>query len=199
MSKSEQLQEIAEAIVADGVTPQLREGAIQMVFGVGSPDAEIVFVGEAPGAKEDEQGEPFVGAEGKLLNELLAGIGLERKDVYITNLVKYRPPNNRDPLPEEIEAFVPYLKRQLAVIKPKVVAFLGRHSMSVFLPELKISQAHGRPVRKGAKCTCHSSTRQPPCTTPACTRHWSMTSPRSLKSWNSCPPDYLHGATITRS
>lgn len=151
MSKTEQLQEIAEAIVADGVTPELRDGATQMVFGVGSPDAQIVFVGEAPGAKEDEQGEPFVGAAGKLLTELLKGIGLERSGVYITNIVKYRPPNNRDPLPEEIEAFVPYLKRQLAVIQPKLVAFLGRHSMSVFLPELKISQAHGKPVRKGGQ------------------------------------------------
>jgi DNA polymerase len=149
--KAAQLAEIARAIEADNVTPHLKATATQLVFGVGSPDTDLMFVGEAPGKNEDLQGEPFVGAAGKFLNEMLASIGLERKDIYISNIVKYRPPDNRDPTPEEIAEFVPYLKRQIAVIRPKLVIFLGRHSMSVFLPELKISQAHGKPVRKGGQ------------------------------------------------
>lgn len=149
--KAQALAEIAQAIETDGVTPHLRATATQLVFGAGNPDAEIVFIGEAPGKNEDLQGEPFVGAAGKFLNEMLASIGLERKDIYITNIVKYRPPDNRDPETEEKEAFMPYLHRQMEVIKPKLIVFLGRHSMSVFLPELKISQAHGKPVRKNGQ------------------------------------------------
>ena len=151
MDKSAELAKIAAAIEADGVTPQLKDQATQLVFGAGNPDSDLVFIGEAPGKNEDLQGEPFVGAAGKFLNEMLASIGLERSDIYITNIVKYRPPGNRDPEPAEIEAFVPYLKQQLAVIRPKLVVFLGRHAMSVFLPELKISSAHGQPVRKGGQ------------------------------------------------
>ncbi|HVQ43666.1 MAG TPA: uracil-DNA glycosylase [Candidatus Saccharimonadia bacterium] len=149
--KAEQLAQIAQAIEQDGVTPHLKQTATQLVFGVGSPTAELMFVGEAPGKNEDLQGEPFVGAAGKFLNEMLASIGLKRSDIYISNIVKYRPPDNRDPTPEEIAAFVPYLQRQIEVIGPKLVVFLGRHSMSVFLPELRISQAHGKPVRKGGQ------------------------------------------------
>jgi uracil-DNA glycosylase len=149
--KATALAEIAASIEADGVTPQLRETASRLVFGVGNPDSQLVFIGEAPGKNEDLQGEPFVGAAGKFLNEMLSSIGLERKDIYITNIVKYRPPDNRDPSPEELTEFIPYLKRQLDVIKPKLVVFLGRHAMSVFLPELRISQAHGKPVRKGGQ------------------------------------------------
>jgi uracil-DNA glycosylase len=149
--KLAELDRVRADIEADGVTPELKAGATQLVFGVGSADAQIVFVGEAPGANEDKQGEPFVGAAGKFLNEMLASIGLRREDVYITNIVKYRPPGNRDPEPEEIAAFVPYLRRQIEVIRPKLVVFLGRHAMNVFLPELKISQAHGKPVRKGGQ------------------------------------------------
>lgn len=149
--KAALLRRIAESIEVDGVTPNLRETATQLVFGVGSAEADLMFVGEAPGKNEDLQGEPFVGAAGKFLNEMLRSIGLTRSDIYITNIVKYRPPDNRDPTPEEIAAFVPYLKQQIEVIRPKIVIFLGRHSMSVFLPELKISQAHGKPVRKGGQ------------------------------------------------
>ena len=149
--KATALDLIAQAIVGDGVTPHLAQTATQLVFGVGNPDSDIVFIGEAPGKNEDLQGEPFVGAAGKFLNEMLGTIGLERKDIYITNIVKYRPPDNRDPTPEEIEAFKPYLEQQLQVIAPKLVVLLGRHSMSVFLPELRISQAHGKPVRKGGQ------------------------------------------------
>lgn len=115
---------------------------------MGSVTAELFFIGEAPGKNEDIKGEPFIGAAGKFLNEMLASIGLERSDIYITNIVKYRPPNNRDPEPAEIAAFIPYLRRQIEVIKPKIVIFLGRHAMSVFLPELKIGEAHGQAVRK---------------------------------------------------
>lgn len=114
-------------------------------MGDGNPDADIVFIGEAPGKNEDEQGLPFVGASGKFLSEMLQTVGLERKDVYITNIVKYRPPNNRDPLPEEKKAFLPYLQRQLEVIAPKVVVTLGRHSTNCFLPDLQISKSHGEP------------------------------------------------------
>ena len=142
------LKQIQADIEADNVTPELKVQATQLVFGVGNPKADIVFIGEAPGKNEDLSGEPFVGAAGRFLNEMLASIGLERADIYITNIVKYRPPNNRDPTPDEIAAFIPYLKRQIDVIKPKLVVFLGRHAMSVFLPELKISEAHGHPVRK---------------------------------------------------
>lgn len=145
------LAELASDIESDGICPNLAATATQLVFGVGNPNSDIVFIGEAPGKNEDIQGEPFVGAAGKFLNEMLGSIGRGRNDVYITNIVKYRPPDNRDPTPEEIEAFVPYLKRQLAIIKPKLVVFLGRHSMNVFLPELRISQAHGKPVRKGGQ------------------------------------------------
>jgi DNA polymerase len=116
-------------------------------MGDGNLDAEIVFIGEAPGKNEDEQGLPFVGAAGKFLNEMLGAAGLVRSDVYITNIVKYRPPNNRDPLPDEKRDFWPYLVRQLDVIAPKVVVTLGRHSMEYFLPDAKISQVHGEAKR----------------------------------------------------
>lgn len=147
-AKADQLNQVADDIIKDNVCPDLKAGAKQLVFASGDPDSAIVFIGEAPGAKEDEQGIPFVGAAGKFFDEMLAGIGMQRGDIYITNIVKYRPPANRDPSPEEIEAFMPYLKKQLAIIKPKLVVFLGRHSMNVFLPELKISQVHGQPKRK---------------------------------------------------
>lgn len=143
-----ELDKIKADILADGVCSELAASATQLVFGDGSADADIVFIGEAPGKSEDEQGLPFVGAAGKFLNEMLAGIGLERADVYITNIVKYRPPNNRDPRPDEKSAFLPYLRRQLEVIKPKLVVLLGRHSMSSLLPPtLSISQCHGQPKR----------------------------------------------------
>jgi len=142
-----QLDAIAQSIADDGVCPELRDGATQLVFGDGNPNAELVFIGEAPGKNEDEQGKPFVGAAGRFLDEMLAGISLARDDIYITNIVKYRPPNNRDPLPAEKKAFLPYLQAQLEVIQPKVVATLGRHSMNCFLPDLQISQVHGQPKR----------------------------------------------------
>ena len=146
-TKQQQLDELKARIEAEDPTPELRKGAIQLVFGDGSAEAPIVFIGEAPGKNEDEQGKPFVGAAGKFLNEMLEMIHLERKDIYITNIVKYRPPNNRDPLPDEKNVFLPYLQEQLAIIQPKLIVTLGRHSMDVLLPGLKISQVHGKPKR----------------------------------------------------
>lgn len=143
MTKLDELQRLAKEIIENNVTPELKAGAIQLVMGDGNSDADIVFIGEAPGQKEDEQGIPFVGAAGKFLNEMLAAANLKREDVYITNIVKYRPPNNRDPEPEEKREFWPYLMRQLEIIKPKVVITLGRHSGAAFIPDLVISRDHG--------------------------------------------------------
>lgn len=145
--KQAKLDEIKQKILDGKVTPELAKGATQLVFGVGSPEAEIVFIGEAPGKNEDLKGEPFVGAAGKFLDEMLEMIGLKRADVYITNIVKYRPPGNRDPYPEEKQEFMPYLESQLEAIQPKLVVTLGRHSLNCFLPDLSISQCHGQPKR----------------------------------------------------
>lgn len=141
------LDQVRADIVSDNVCPDLAKSATNLVMGEGNQDADIVFIGEAPGKNEDLQGKPFVGASGKFLSEMLESVGLERKDIYITNIVKYRPPNNRDPLPEEKKSFLPYLQRQLEVIAPKVVVTLGRHSTNCFLPDLQISKSHGQPVR----------------------------------------------------
>lgn len=141
------LQKLEHEIIHASVTPELAAQATQLVFGVGNPDADIVFIGEAPGKNEDQKGEPFVGAAGKFLNEMLASVNLKREDIYITNIVKYRPPNNRDPLPEEKKAFWPYLLKQIAIIQPKIIATLGRHSGQVFLQDLHISVDHGKPKR----------------------------------------------------
>lgn len=147
MTKQQQLDQIKADIIEKDVCPNLAKTATQLVFGDGDPEADIVFIGEAPGKKEDEQGLPFVGASGKFLAEMLASIHLKREQVYITNIVKYRPPNNRDPLPDEKLAFLPYLQHQLEVIKPLLVVALGRHSGEAFIPGLKISQDHGQPKR----------------------------------------------------
>ena len=130
-AKQTELDALQQRIIDDEICLELKEQATQLVFGVGNPEADIVFIGEAPGKNEDIQGEPFVGAAGRFLNEMLEMIGLERKDIYITNIVKYRPPNNRDPLPDEKASFLPYLVEQLKIIKPKVIVTLGRHSMDV--------------------------------------------------------------------
>lgn len=127
---------------------QLYDG-MNFVPGAGNPDTEILFVGEAPGKKEDELGVPFVGAAGKFLNEMLASIGLKREDIFITNIVKQRPPENRDPTPEEIETHWPLLMQQIEIINPKIIVMLGRHSMSKLLPGVgTISQIHGKPFRR---------------------------------------------------
>lgn len=149
--KSKQLDQIRADILTNNICPDLANQAKNLVLGDGNPDADIVFIGEAPGKNEDEQGLPFVGAAGKFLNEMLASVQLDRQDVYITNIVKYRPPNNRDPLPDEKKAFWPYLVRQLEVINPTIVVTLGRHSMEYFLPQAKISQVHGHAMRLSVK------------------------------------------------
>lgn len=146
-TKQQLLDELKARILAEGVCSELAAQATQLVFGDGNPDAKIVFIGEAPGKNEDLNGVPFVGAAGKFLDEMLATINLKREDIYITNIVKYRPPNNRDPLPEEKEAFLPYLQAQLEIIQPILVITLGRHSMNCFLPDLQISKVHGQPKR----------------------------------------------------
>lgn len=147
MTKQEQIDALAKDIKEKKICSDLAAQATNLVLGDGSLDADIVFIGEAPGKNEDLQGLPFVGAAGKFLNEMLAAAGMKRSDVYITNIVKYRPPNNRDPLPEEKAAFWPYLLKQLQIIQPRVVITLGRHSMEYFLPDMKIGQIHGQPKR----------------------------------------------------
>ncbi len=117
------------------------------VPGEGPSNAEIIFIGEGPGFHENMQGRPFVGAAGDFLVELLDGIGLKREDVFITNVVKCRPPGNRDPAPEELKTCSPYLDQQLQVINPKVIVTLGRFSMARFFPHAKISEIHGQPVQ----------------------------------------------------
>ena len=127
---------------------RLCEGRTNAVPGTGNHHAEIVFIGEGPGKKEDEQGIPFCGASGKLLDSLLESIHLSRDDVFITNIVKCRPPLNRDPLPDEKEICTAhYLDKQLALIKPKLIVTLGRHALTYFIPELQISKVHGQPKR----------------------------------------------------
>ncbi|MGH7234166.1 MAG: uracil-DNA glycosylase [Candidatus Saccharimonadales bacterium] len=145
--KSEALESVKQSIETNNVCPELMASATNLVFGDGDPNSSIVFIGEAPGKAEDKTGLPFVGAAGKFLNEMLEMIGLQRSEVYITNIVKYRPPNNRDPLPEEKKAFLPYLQRQLEIIQPKVVVALGRHAANCFLPQLRISEGHGKAKR----------------------------------------------------
>jgi len=146
-AKQAKLDAIRQKILDDKVCPELAEEATQLVFGDGNPDAEVVFIGEAPGKNEDLQGKPFVGAAGRFLNEMLEMIGLKREEVYITNIVKYRPANNRDPYPDEKREFMPYLEAQLEVIQPVLVVTLGRHSLNCFLPDLSISAVHGQPKR----------------------------------------------------
>ena len=122
-------------------------GEANLVFGEGDAKAQVMFIGEAPGRNEDLLKRPFVGRAGKLLDEALKEIGWPRESVYITNIVKRRPPDNRDPFPDEIEAYKPYLTRQIEIINPSLIATLGRFSMNYFLPEAKISRDHGQPMR----------------------------------------------------
>jgi len=147
VAAAEQLTEL-EAFarqVAGCTRCRLSEGRTQVVFGVGAPDADLMFVGEAPGFHEDKQGYPFVGQAGKLLDKLLAGIGLDRGQVYIANVIKCRPPGNRDPVPDEKEACEPYLFRQVELIRPKVIATLGNHATKQLSgKETGITRVHGQ-------------------------------------------------------
>ncbi len=126
----------------------LKSVATNDVPGEGNPEADIMFVGEGPGKDEDEQGRPFVGAAGKFLTELIQSIGMKREDAYIANMIKHRAPGNRDPLPDEIKAYLPWLEGQIGVIEPKLIVTLGRHSLAYFLGEKhSISKIHGQPKR----------------------------------------------------
>jgi uracil-DNA glycosylase family 4 len=127
----------------------LHQGRTKAVPGDGPEHADIMFIGEAPGFYEDQQGRPFVGAAGKFLDELLGSIGLKREDVFIANVIKCRPPGNRDPLPEEIEACKPFLDRQIEIIQPKLVVTLGRFSMARAFPKARISHIHGQSRKIG--------------------------------------------------
>lgn len=143
MDKSKSLDELKSKMRADTTLP-LRSGATNLVFGDGNPDSEILFIGEGPGYWEDVKGIPFVGNAGALLNQLLAKIGIQRKDVYITNIIHYRAPENRDPEPSEIKAFGKYLDEIIRIINPKAIITLGRFSMAKFLPGVYISSSHGK-------------------------------------------------------
>ena len=149
MSKIEQLEKLKIKMEADKSLPFF--GKANLVFGEGDPDARVCFIGEAPGFHENKHQRPFVGRAGQLLNKLLLDLNWKRESVYITNIVKRRPPENRDPLLEEIESYKPYLKEQLAIIRPKIIATLGRFSMNYFLPKAKISLDHGK-VTNFKKC-----------------------------------------------
>ncbi|HPT08600.1 MAG TPA: uracil-DNA glycosylase [bacterium] len=140
MDKEKLLQELNEEMLKD----KKLSLKTNLVFGEGSAQAEILFIGEAPGLKEDMLKRPFVGRSGQLLTKMIEEIGLARSDVYITNIVKRRPPENRDPLPEEIEVYKPYLQKQIDIIKPKIIVTLGRFSMNFFIPTAKITRDQGK-------------------------------------------------------
>src|SRR3989344_1975585 len=140
MTKAEQLKKL-EGEMTDDAALQLKTN---LVFGEGDMNCEVMFVGEAPGEQEDIHKRPFIGRGGQLLNKMLEKIGWKREGVYITNIVKRRPPDNRDPLPEEIKAYESYLKTQVEILDPKIIAPLGRFSMNYFLPYAKISKDQGQ-------------------------------------------------------
>lgn len=152
MNKAEELAKLKKEMEEDKSLP-LRTSETRLVFGEGDPDTQIYLIGEGPGYNENLQGRPFVGQAGKLLEKTLNSIGLKREEVYISNIVRFRPPENRDPEPHEIAAFQPYVDREIEIINPKVIVTLGRFSMNKFLPGERISGIHGKPriVRWGGK------------------------------------------------
>jgi DNA polymerase len=134
---------------------ELAKTRTNLVFGVGNPQAKLMFIGEAPGEKEDLTGEPFVGAAGKLFDKYLAAVGIAREEVYIANILKCRPPRNRDPLPEEQDACIDHLRAQVKAVNPSIIVCLGRISaMRLINPEFKITREHGQFVRRGAFDIC---------------------------------------------
>lgn len=143
MSKKEQLEKLDQLMSACSKCA-LRENCSRVVFGEGDPKAEIMFIGEAPGKKEDETGIPFVGSSGKILDKILESIDIKREEIYLTNICKCRPPKNQDPLPEEVAACWPYLEKQITIIDPKIIVTLGKYALNAFLPEAKISEMHGK-------------------------------------------------------
>lgn len=150
MSPNEKAAKLAEIAQQVSTCQKCKLAATRThtVPGEGNPEAQVMFIGEGPGRDEDLQGRPFVGAAGKFLTQMLESIGWKRGDVFIANVVKCRPPENRDPEPEEVETCWSYLDAQIKIIQPKLIVTLGRHSMNRFLPGFRISQAHGNPVRR---------------------------------------------------
>lgn len=140
--KAGELKKLEDEIAHDSTLPLY--ATANLVFGEGNIDCAVMFIGEAPGANEDRERRPFVGRGGQLLDRMIESIAWKRGDTYITNIVKRRPPENRDPFPAEIEAYKPYLTRQIAIIAPKIIVTLGRFSMNYFLPEAKITRDHGK-------------------------------------------------------
>jgi DNA polymerase len=148
MNKTEELAALQRECLGCDACP-LGETRTKLVFGVGNPEAEVMLIGEGPGEQEDLQGVPFVGRAGKLLDDMLAMFGLSRADVYIANIVKCRPPKNRDPLPEESEACYPWLEKQIALIRPRLLVCLGRIAAMRFIdPHYRISREHGQWVER---------------------------------------------------
>lgn len=143
INKQHILDQIKTDIIKQNICPDLAQEATNLVMGHGNLNAKFLFVGEAPGKQEDISGRPFVGSAGKLLDKLLDSIEVNRSDVYITNIVKYRPPNNRDPLSQEKSDFAPFLANEIGTINPKVIITLGRHSLNYFLPSAEIGKVHG--------------------------------------------------------
>lgn len=143
MNKKEQLEKLNN-YWNENCKCKLKKISSSAVFGNGNAETKIIFVGEAPGKKEDKIGIPFVGAAGKFLDEMLSNIGMKRENIYITNIIKYRPPNNRDPLPKEKEDCNEWLINELKIISPKLIILLGRHSMNKFFPNEKIGDIHGK-------------------------------------------------------
>lgn len=146
MSKHEQLDDLRERMLAADLPL-----ATNLVFGEGNPDAAVMFIGEAPGAQEDATGRPFVGRGGQFLEAQLGLLGWKREDVYITSVLKKRPPNNRDPLPDEVRAYAPYLTEQIAIINPRLIVPLGRFAMHYFVPDGKIIRDQGSPFVVGGR------------------------------------------------
>jgi DNA polymerase len=146
MTKKNALEKLNKKIAACKKC-NLRKHCSRIVFGDGNPEAKILFIGEAPGRKEMEMGTPFVGSSGKILNKMLAGINIKREDVYLTNICKCRPPENRDPLAEENQECWPWLEKQIEIIQPKIIITLGRFALNCFLPDAKISEVHGKIIR----------------------------------------------------
>ncbi len=146
MTNQNRLDDLKNKILHNQSLP-LRETATNLVFGEGSSNAKIILIGEAPGRFEDLQGKPFIGRAGKLLDILFSEIDISRKNVYITSVIKYRPPKNRYPTPAEVKAFDPFLDEQIKIIKPKIIITLGRLALVKFLPLEKISNVHGKIIK----------------------------------------------------
>lgn len=146
MNKKEQLEKLNKQMSVCNKCA-LRKNCSRVVFGAGNQDAEIMFIGEAPGKKEDELGIPFVGSSGRILDKMLEGIKIKREDVYLTNVCKCRPPENRDPLPEEIKECWPWLEKQIEIINPKIIVTLGKFALNSFLPTAKISEVYGEIIK----------------------------------------------------